>query len=145
MASQSRDFLLDPRAPAKGPTQSLRAGQGRALVLADSGLTFVGARDGGVKLLGTRDVLQHTPVWGERGERLWGHALDPLNPLKESESSVTLEARGNKCKGIIHSHALIREQRITEMLSSYLSRCIWRERRPGQATSTASEIITQEP
>lgn len=31
------------------------------------------------------------------------------------------------------------------MLSSYLSRCIWREKRPGQATRTASGIIIQEP
>lgn len=35
-------LLLDPGAPAKGPTQNLRAGQGRALVLADSDPSFVG-------------------------------------------------------------------------------------------------------
>lgn len=53
--------------------------------------------------LGTWDVLWHAPIWGDGGKRLWGHLglampLIPLNPLQERDSSLTLGARGNKCR-----------------------------------------------
>lgn len=48
-------------------------------------------------------MLQHAPIWGDGGKRLWGHLglampLIPLNSLQERDSSLTLGARGNKCR-----------------------------------------------